>query len=734
MKLMFLPIIALMNRLNYPLKMLLILFLFGLPIITVMTLLYQQVEKSITFSKSEQQGVEYINPLYSMLEHLVEHDSIVSDILKGNDSLKKDLVEIQKKLDSDIQAIDAVDQKLGATLEATSSWGLLRNRVLKLRTEATSLSLDKNTKAHDAVINDILSFIILTADNSNLTLDPDIDSYYAMDTITTKLPALTKIITQLDDVILKIVANKNMASDDKTALIVNEGLINSLMDSIAINMRKIAEKNPQAAQNINTKYAVLVAEYNKFSGITKGKLINSTEITLTPQEYIAINKSMRNSVFRLNDALSPALNEMLRIRISSYRNDVLVAEGSIVTGLILVIYVFFGFYFSVSNATTALKQAAERIASGDFGTRIKIETRDELATVALGFDKMTQQVGDLLARAQDENRSNQEAILRLLDEVSDLADGNLTRKPLVTADVTGAIADSLGYAIETLRTLVGAINTTAEQVATGASSTQEKALQLTMASDRQAQGINTAGTAVSEMTKSIGRVSRNAIESSSVAKQSVEIAKRGTQTVQGTIQGMETIREQIQETSKRIKRLGESSQEIGEIVGLIHSVAYQTNILALNAAIQAAMAGEAGRGFSVVADEVQRLSKRVSNSARQIENLVKTIQTDASEAVISMEKSTSGVVSGTRLAQDAGKALAEIETVSINLDRLIEGISNAAREQTDTAGTVSHLMKMIQDITTQTSQGTKQAAASIGELTGMAGELKKSVAGFKLPG
>lgn len=351
-----------------------------------------------------------------------------------------------------------------------------------------------------------------------------------------------------------------------------------------------------------------------------------------------------------------------------------------------------------------------------------------------GVDLSVKSINALRDEAEQQNQRNQKAILRLLDEVADLADGDLTRKPEVTEDVTGAIADSLGYAIETLRNLVGAINITAEKVSSGAASTKEATLRLTAESDRQAQEINTVGVAVSGMTKSIGQVSKNAVESSSVAKQSVNIAKRGAQTVQNTIESMETIREQIQETSKRIKRLGESSKEIGEIVALINDIADQTSILALNASIQAAMAGEAGRGFSVVADEVQRLSERVGNSTKQIESLVKAIQADTSEAVSSMEKSTTGVISGARLAQDAGKALAEIETVSVNLDKLIENISREAREQSDTAGTVSGLMGMIQDISTKTSLGTKKAAISIGELTGLAGELKKSVAGFKLPG
>lgn len=350
-----------------------------------------------------------------------------------------------------------------------------------------------------------------------------------------------------------------------------------------------------------------------------------------------------------------------------------------------------------------------------------------------GVNQTVSKVNTLLADTEQQNRRNQDAILRLLDEVGDLADGDLRRTPTVTEDFTGAIADSLGYAIGTLRDLVGSINDTALKVSSATAETQSTAVRLTEASDLQAQEIETAGVAIYEMTKSSERVSANAAQSTAVAEKSVEIAKKGSQTVQDTISGMEAIREQIQETSKRIKRLGESSQEIGEIVGLINDIADQTNILALNASIQAAMAGEAGRGFAVVADEVQRLSERVANSTKQIATLVKTIQTDTTEAVISMEKSTAGVVSGTRLAQAAGQALGEIENVSADLAHLIDDISGAAQQQTVIAGSVADTMKTIQSVTTQTSLGTRQAANSIGELTAMADQLRKSVAGFKLP-
>lgn len=333
----------------------------------------------------------------------------------------------------------------------------------------------------------------------------------------------------------------------------------------------------------------------------------------------------------------------------------------------------------------------------------------------------------------EKNQRNQEAILRLLDEIGGLAEGDLTISATVTDDFTGAIADAFNYAIEAIRRLVGTINETTVQVSSAAEETQATALHLAEASNQQAHDITAAGAAINEMAASVQQVSANANTASEVAKQSVDIAKKGAGTVRSTIQGMDAIRENIQETSKRIKRLGESSQEIGDIVELINDIADQTNILALNASIQAAMAGEAGRGFAVVADEVQRLAERSGNATKQIEALVRTIQTDTNEAVISMEQSTSGVVTGTRLAQDAGKALEEIERVSIHLANLIENISQAARQQSSAASNVSKTMATIQEITNQTSAGTSETAASIGNLAELANELRKSVAGFRLP-
>jgi len=335
--------------------------------------------------------------------------------------------------------------------------------------------------------------------------------------------------------------------------------------------------------------------------------------------------------------------------------------------------------------------------------------------------------------AKELNDRNQEAIMRLLDEMGSLAEGDLTVKATVTEDMTGAIADSINFAVEQLRSLVQTITDTSVQVAASAQETQATAMHLAEAAEHQAREINTATARINEIAASINEVSRNTAESAEVARRSAQIATQGAGVVRQTIAGMDSIRDQIQETSKRIKRLGESSQEIGSIVELINDISEQTNILALNAAIQAASAGEAGRGFAVVADEVQRLAERTSNATKRIETLVQTIQADTNEAVSSMEQTTAEVVAGARLAEDAGTALGEIEKVSSELSNLIQNISAAAQQQSTAASNITYTMNTIQQITSQTSQGANQTAASIGNLAQLAADLRRSVADFKLP-
>ncbi|MGI9257881.1 MAG: methyl-accepting chemotaxis protein, partial [Gammaproteobacteria bacterium] len=347
-----------------------------------------------------------------------------------------------------------------------------------------------------------------------------------------------------------------------------------------------------------------------------------------------------------------------------------------------------------------------------------------------------QRAGDLRRATNlqaEQNEQNQQAILRLLDELSSLADGDLTVQATVTEDITGAIADSINYAIEALRDLVTTVNDSSILVDAAAKQTEAASRHLVRASETQSKQASAASTSIGQVVAAIEEVSGNAERCSDVARHSVDVAHKGGEAVRRNIEGMNTIRETIQDTSKRIKRLGESSQEIGNIIELINDIADQTNILALNASIQASMAGEAGRGFAVVADEVQRLAERSANATKQIEVLVRTIQADTNEAVVSMERSTTDVVGGALLAENAGAALEEIEQVSNQIASLVQNISETSREQAKAAEAVSENTESLQQINSQTATSTAETTDAISKLAELAAQLRESVSDFRLP-
>lgn len=334
--------------------------------------------------------------------------------------------------------------------------------------------------------------------------------------------------------------------------------------------------------------------------------------------------------------------------------------------------------------------------------------------------------------AEEVNNSNQQSILKLMNELSELGNGDLTVKATVSEDITGAIADSVNFTADELRKLVVAVSTSAQQVSKATSEAGAITKKLLIAAQKQSEEINHAGDSVELMTTSIREVDESAARSADAARQTLDVTAQGTQAVQNSITGMDGIREQIQETSKRIKRLGESSQEIGEIVDLISDITEQTNVLALNAAIQAASAGEAGRGFSVVAEEVQRLAERSADATKQIGLLVKAIQNDTHDAVAAMEQTTQGVVEGAKLADAAGQSLREIEQTTLGLSNLVNSISVSTQMQTEMARELADVTKSIMEITEQTTDGTHRTSASVAEVEKLATELRSSVSGFKV--
>jgi twitching motility protein PilJ len=389
-------------------------------------------------------------------------------------------------------------------------------------------------------------------------------------------------------------------------------------------------------------------------------------------------------------------------------------------------------------------------AQGGFGIGPIVLTLLGLALMALsGFGLLRVFVGDQTARsdvaerqrleaerqeqeAKRVNDANQAAILRLMNELQTVAEGDLTQQATVTEDITGAIADSVNYTVEELRSLVSQVQSTVSRVTDTTLQVEQTSTELLAASTEQLREIRDTGESVLQMAGRINDVSAAAQETATVAQQSLHAAESGLRAVTDTIGGMNAIRDQIQETSKRIKRLGESSQEIGEITELIGDITEQTNVLALNAAIQAASAGEAGRGFSVVAEEVQRLAERSGDATRQIAAIVRTIQTDTQDAVAAMERSTQGVVEGAQLSDAAGTALADIDRVTRELSELIARIAEQAQSEAQSANVVAANIQHIFAVTEQTSDGTRSTAQMVRELSRTAEELRASVARFKV--
>jgi methyl-accepting chemotaxis protein len=388
---------------------------------------------------------------------------------------------------------------------------------------------------------------------------------------------------------------------------------------------------------------------------------------------------------------------------------------------------------TVLRPINSISETNERIRSGDLKARAFVYSNDEMGVMATGFNLLLDRLFNLVETKEAERDEMQDSIMKLLEEVSDASTGDLTVEAHVSENMTGAIADSFNHMIYQLRQIVQNVQEATLHVSSSANQIQHNAEQLADGTTLQSEQILDSAAALDQMAVSIQQVSENASLSATVANQSLHSAKQGSLAVQNTIQAMHRMRDKVQEIATRIKSLGERSQEIGEIVNLIAEIADRTSVLALNASIEASLAGDAGQGFAVVAQEVERLAVRASDATKQIHDLVDAIQGETSEAIIAMEESTSEVGRGSNVADQAGQALKEIESVSSRLADLIQSISLASTQQARGSENLSKAMSEISDITQQTSSGTKQTAISINQLARLADELRESVRTFKLP-
>ena len=534
----------------------------------------------------------------------------------------------------------------------------------------------------------------LSGARSNLLLDPQIEANNLARLMTFDVPALAADIADVRSLGGAIAQdNKSATQEARSAAEVKRLQILERTSGIRQAFETLYEANGEVRTHLQGQSGAALKGASDLSSLLRDRLLRSDN-PLPAAEWQAAATKVLNAVEALNSAVPAEHRRLIDARIASLKD----------------------FQWRTLGLTAACVALA-LIGLIVLGRAQINATREREARARLDAD---------------ENKRNQDAILRLMNEMGSVADGDLTTKATVSEDITGAIADSVNLTVGELRNLVSGVNKTADEVTQGAAGASVVSQRLLTTASSQGEELRKAGDSVELMTQSIGEVSKSAGQSAEVARQSLVTAERGSQAVQNSIKSMNQIRDQIQETSKRIKRLGESSQEIGEIVELISDITEQTNVLALNAAIQAASAGEAGRGFAVVAEEVQRLAERSSEATKQIGAIVKAIQADTQDAVAAMEKSTQGVVEGAQLSDAAGSALSEIDTVTKELAERIQSIAVSTEMQVDIAREVAKSMHNSLTLTNEATMGTNETAVTIKELAARARQLKASVSRFKV--
>ncbi len=694
--------------------------------------LFTTHQANILFSEKELVGVEYLTTLRQLWEHLPQHRSLMAAHEGGQGEPRERIISLRTTIDGDLQRLETVDRKLGQTLETAGQLQTIMQGWQALKQRDFNIKPADSFAQHAQLLSALMTLIQQVADHSNLILDPVIDTYYLMDTVVNKLPDMVESVGKMHSLGSIVTIRKGRTTEEQLQLRLFADRSQKSLEVLRRTMQ-VLQREPQALANQLAPVASKAFEnVESFVRLTTERVIEAESVTVLANDYYQAGSKVMGDLVALYDRSLTALRDLLQARRDALHTQ-RTWQLAIALGLaVLTLGATLRLHRLIARQVASIRSLLGHIEMGNYEARAEVLSQDELGGMALALNTALDHILQLV-QSQDERDAIQASIMKLLEEVSGVAEGDLRIEAEVTDDVTGAIADSFNYMILQLRTIVTQVQDATLQVSASANEIQVTAEHLAEGSTTQASQILDSSAAIDEMAVSIQQVSENAALSAQVASQALTNAKQGTTAVHNTIEGMQRIRSQVQETAKRIKRLGERSQEISEIVQLIGDIADRTSILALNASIQAARAGEAGRAFVVVAEEVERLAERSSNATKQIAGLVNTIQSETNEAMTAMEESTHEVVQGSRLADQAGQALGEIEEVSAQLAELIQSISLAAKQQARGSESLSQAMGEISDVTQQTAAGTKEAAVSIHNLANLADNLRESMSTFKLP-
>jgi methyl-accepting chemotaxis protein len=667
--------------------------LFAVPIVLLTYTSLVEQTRDIAFVEQKLAGIRYVEPLRRFTLGVADHRGLSLRELAGDATARAPRERLDASMREAAAQIDAANAGLERKLGVEGLWTGIRSQWQALQADHGKLTAAQSLKRHAALLQALTELLSKAQQSFALDLDQDAGTYY-LGAAASGLTALGLYIGEIETQSTLAAQERVLSAERRDALAVGVSRVDAQLSRVRADMQAAFSAGAASRAALGDPSQAVIDQTEVLQARVKAAFLEDEPSESEKAAWLSENMRVIDTAAELAESMTGLARDSLRVRADALRERRMLAQ--LVNALFVTLAVF-GLLF-------VGRKLVERIR----------QHNAEAQRTAL------------------ENQRNQAAILRLMDEMAVIADGDLTASATVSEDITGAIADSMNFTVEQLRGVVENINQSADSVAAATRETQSITEEIKASAELQAQEIVQAENAVQQIARAVGEVSSSAAASAEVARSSRETTERGAKAVQEAIAGMDSIRGQIQETSKRIKRLGESSQQIGEIVDLIGDITEQTNVLALNAAIQAAAAGDAGRGFAVVAEEVQRLAERSGEATRQISALVKTIQLDTQDAVAAMEHSTQGVVRGTQLADAAGQALREIEDVTRDMAELIQLVSASTQSQVEIAQGVRENMRDVLEMTSLATERTVRATDVVSQLTELAARLKGSVSRFKV--
>jgi methyl-accepting chemotaxis protein len=673
MDMVFKPGIGLLNRLRYPHKFLLIGVIFLAPLVVMGYFLIDEVNQRISFMEQERLGVEYIAQLRKPIQDIQQHRGMSAAFLNGDASFRERMLQREAAIDAQFAGLRGVDQRLGSVLNTGEKLTTLEREWSTLKREVTSYTAPQSFERHTALIEGLRDFITYVADTSNLILDPELDSYYLMDLMVARLPALTEGMGQSRAIGSGVAAKGGFTPQSWAQLAIRVDRIREAEKALAYNLSTALRENAALTGSLRqpgAQASETVASYTRLiSGMLDSDQVNVTAADIFDQSTRAID-----AVFGLFDVIVPTLDGLLTQRIADYNNIKTVTLGVMLSVLLAMVYIFSAFYMAVLRSIADLKDAIHRMADGDLTVQLSLQTRDEIRHIA--------------------------------DQVNAMG--------------------------SRFRELVGNVLRSTHQVATAAE-------ELSAVSEQTNQGINEqlaqtdqVATAVNQMSATVQEVARSAASTSDATRNAQQESHTGHGVVRDTVDTINSLAAEIRSAAGAVRKLGDDSQEIGKVLDVIRTIAEQTNLLALNAAIEAARAGEQGRGFAVVADEVRTLAGRTQQSTQEIQAMIERLQAGARTAVQAMEASESKTEEGVSMAARAGTALDSITRSVATIADMSAQIASAAEEQSTVAEEINRNVTQIATVSDQNAAASTQTASSSTELARLAEELNGMVAVFRV--